>query len=166
METDETGEYRERESCVSESTFNFYFLNGPRSLEYRVKQASDNFDGPEEENEAFCVDKKSRDPHRRLSSTISERLDKGSEVNSEALMLWRTRGTLDGPGGGHVPQTLGSFCTRRAGDQDQLLHPNLNSLGASIVKHVQRLEKSDVVRGRWAFLTRLERVNGDYSENW
>ena len=40
------------------------FLNVPRSLVYRIKQAFDNFDGPEEEKETFCVERKTKDAHK------------------------------------------------------------------------------------------------------
>ena len=42
------------------------FLDLPRSLVYRIKQAYDNFDGPEEEKEAFCVDRKIKEAHRSV----------------------------------------------------------------------------------------------------
>ena len=40
------------------------FLNVPRSLVYRIKQAYDLFEGPEEEKEAFCLERKGREAKR------------------------------------------------------------------------------------------------------
>lgn len=95
------------------------FLNVPRSLVYRVKQAFDNFDGPEEEMEAFCVDRKTKDPHRPVRETAFVEDVKGIvEDNPRKSMraIAREKGVSDSTVRRVVHDDLGlkSYALRRA----------------------------------------------------
>ena len=62
------------------------FFKIPKSLVYRIKQTYDQFDGPEEEREAFCVERKTREAKRPVrDATFVEEVQAIVEANPRTL---------------------------------------------------------------------------------